>query len=951
MKKALGILVCLMLVLFCAAALADPEIDNLKDVYTIQVNEELVLDNPAWSGGEVDQSYFSLNGNSRLEAVGDGKGKTHISSDTAGVYPLQAWIHVGEKPILKWVAIVVKDSAGAEPLPELSVDDQFYSSSDEKWYYRQESYTLNALLGAETHCTFRLCSTNAFYNYFKDFPVWSIRHVSGPEYKYTEKQGSWSRYEDESGKTHEEPLGDYSLYFSPAEGTEDAVYEVTVSWHGETLTRKLTVHPIVPETWSLSCNDGGESIERNFYAGGKQSIDISVDNYSYFRNILGNDPVLTLNRISGQDIGFEVSTYKGSFGYYEFVLNCAAVPLTAGDTQYNAVCTWGDKTQTVPVTIHVVVPASGVPMGITQKEDIVLRVGETYQIRKSDYVVLPAGWEQAEGKNFTRDWTLVNYEGGTFVEAEESGDVITLTALEPGYAGFKMDMYDEQNQCYEFKDAFVITVPDENGQLPEVRDITMITDWPQAAVVGESWSPTLWWWDEVPPGTWSMAVEHNGEFIAYFDEENPVSQIVFSEKGTYTLHCYLTDGIGRTAEKAVTATVSDPSPLVASDFKVLKIRRNGKADTDIWLQVNYAGGQKLADFHYKIFAKDENGAWFMTWEEDSQNPEVHFWIGEDGDHYFEATVSDGTTESTVLSRVIYLGEGSAATLVQEDGVWKAYENGSFVEKTGLVDFDGNRFYVVNGILDANASGLIYVEDQWVLLAGGMVQKDYNGLWNDPAYGWWLVRGGMIDLGYTGLWNDPNMGWWMIRNGNVAFDYVGLYNDASVGMWLINGGQIWSDYTGLWNDPNYGWQLVGGGAVAKDYNGLWDDPVYGWWLVKNGTIDFDYSGLYNDVNVGWWLIRDGQIDFGYTGLYNDVNVGWWLISGGQIDFGYTGLWNDPNYGWWLIDHGSLATYYSGLWNDPNYGWWLVSNGTIAFDYTGDVNEFDATWHIENGQLIF
>ena len=309
----------------------------------------------------------------------------------------------------------------------------------------------------------------------------------------------------------------------------------------------------------------------------------------------------------------------------------------------------------------------------------------------------------------------------------------------------------------------------------------------------------------------------------------------------------------------------------------------------------------------------------------------------------------------------------------EDGVWRYYVNGAFTPETCICEHEGNSFYVENGLVAWNVSGLVPVGDSWYLVVGGVVQKAYSGLWNDANLGWWLVRDGAIDFSYNGLFCDPNLGWWLVQNGTIAFGYNGLFGDSDYGCWLVQGGAVNFTHTGLYCDANLGWQLLGNGTVASDYNGLWYDEALGWWLVRNGAIDFGYSGLWNDPNMGWWLVQGGQIAFDYTGLYYDQQVGWWLIGNGQIAFDYTGLWNDPNYGWWLVGGGRLANDYNGLWNDanlgwvlvqngalapeynglycdPNLGWWLIQNGTVNFGYTGLYNDPQAGWWLVGGGTI-
>ena len=295
-----------------------------------------------------------------------------------------------------------------------------------------------------------------------------------------------------------------------------------------------------------------------------------------------------------------------------------------------------------------------------------------------------------------------------------------------------------------------------------------------------------------------------------------------------------------------------------------------------------------------------------------------------------------TLEGSRLDLIAYLGDIPEEPVdsvfglnLDADGIWRYYEDGIFVRRTGIVEYNGGKYFICDGVISWETNSLILVDGRWVLIYNGMFLQDYNGLYYDVNLGWWLVRDGVVDFSYTGLWNDPTYGWWLIGGGTIAWDYTGLWNDAEVGWWLIRNGTIAFDYSGMWNDPNYGWWLIGGGRLVNDYNGLWNDANLGWILVQNGALAPEYNGLFCDPNLGWWLVQNGVVDFGYTGLYYDADVGWWLLGGGAIAWDYNGLWADPNFGVWLVQGGTINFGYTGTFNDPNFGDRYVENGQLVF----------------------
>lgn len=127
-------------------------------------------------------------------------------------------------------------------------------------------------------------------------------------------------------------------------------------------------------------------------------------------------------------------------------------------------------------------------------------------------------------------------------------------------------------------------------------------------------------------------------------------------------------------------TVANPGLLQAESLEITDYRVNGQGDHDVWLKTNYTGGQNLVTFHYQIFVRDGDG-WTMTWETDSFSDEPYFWIGEDGDHYFTAQLTDGVTTVTLNSPVINLTGESMTNIATLPDDLKIIEAGAFANDT------------------------------------------------------------------------------------------------------------------------------------------------------------------------------------------------------------------------------------------------------------------------------
>ena len=309
------------------------------------------------------------------------------------------------------------------------------------------------------------------------------------------------------------------------------------------------------------------------------------------------------------------------------------------------------------------VPPVNAAASLTGAKDITVNVNETVVFKKSDFAPYPAN-SLIGGKvpYANTDFWLYGYNyifgGNSEFNTQETDDdvIISITPTVPGYYILYAQSYyydETKNQEYIISsDPMLLTVRDEYGREPQIKDLDIRLEWPMTAVVGDSFTPDFWWWNAVEPVSWRMEVEHNGQTreLNYDDRT-----VVFEEEGEYIFRCTATDAFGRTAAASATATVSEPSPLAAESFTVDRITDHGENDYDIILNLMYSGGRHIASIHYQIFARDAYGDWNMTWEEDSKIVSPHFWIGEDGDHYFKAQITDGVTTVEIVSDIITLG--------------------------------------------------------------------------------------------------------------------------------------------------------------------------------------------------------------------------------------------------------------------------------------------------------
>lgn len=159
----------------------------------------------------------------------------------------------------------------------------------------------------------------------------------------------------------------------------------------------------------------------------------------------------------------------------------------------------------------------------------------------------------------------------------------------------------------------------------------------------------------------------------------------------------------------------------------------------------------------------------------------------------------------------------------EDGlpVCKYYVMGMFQEDfTGIVDFEGGRFFVANGIMCSDANGLNLYKDTWYFLAGGQIQDQYTGvaLYDDEFF---FIEEGVLADGMTGL-----------------VDYDGE-------TFVIVEGRIVSELNGLWHNETLwegdgDWYFIAYGRVVKEFTGIttYDGE---WFYVEDGKVILDFTG--------------------------------------------------------------------------------------------------------------
>ncbi|MBR6156569.1 MAG: BspA family leucine-rich repeat surface protein [Lachnospiraceae bacterium] len=184
-----------------------------------------------------------------------------------------------------------------------------------------------------------------------------------------------------------------------------------------------------------------------------------------------------------------------------------------------------------------------------------------------------------------------------------------------------------------------------------------------------------------------------------------------------------------------------------------------------------------------------------------------------------ATVYRDGKEVTDYTGLAMLGTAEAAP-------WVYVENGKRnATYCGFVDYDGAKFYVENGAMKTNLSG---------------VQLDPESTKESPRF--YFCSGGQVQTQHEGL-AEYDGEWFYIKNGEVQIG-MNAFVDYDGGKFLVAVGHIVGEYNGLAQDPQNTatgeWYYFAGGQAQIQYTGLaMYDGV--WFYVVNGKLAVDYTG--------------------------------------------------------------------------------------------------------------
>ncbi len=386
-----------------------------------------------------------------------------------------------------------------------------------------------------------------------------------------------------------------------------------------------------------------------------------------------------------------------------------------------------------------------------------------------------------------------------------------------------------------------------------------------------------------------------------------------------------------------------------------------------------------SDVHYSQIGHNENGITAADGMYQvlygSTTPKSVSWKDEDGNSVSSMTllVTGDTAVAVPVADPVYSAKkvtfsvsGSGISYNSQNGLVTAKSTGSYKL---LASYEGKSSELtvkvsvpkdLSSAAGSNYTGLYKYNGNWWYLKNGVIQRDYESVVKNEN-GWWYVKDGMVDFDYTGFAENSN-GWWYIENGQVTFKKNGVIKDddgkidGTASWYYVVGSQVKLNFTGLADYSNEnGWWYINDGKVTFNVTTVAKN-TNGWFYVEDSKVNFNYNGFAKNSN-GWWYIENGRVTFNKNSVIQDTGkkidgaASWWYVTGSKVQTGFTGLADYSNAnGWWYINNGKVSFSANTVAKNKN-GWWYVEGSQVKFNYNGFAKNSNGWWYIENGKVTF
>ncbi len=188
------------------------------------------------------------------------------------------------------------------------------------------------------------------------------------------------------------------------------------------------------------------------------------------------------------------------------------------------------------------------------------------------------------------------------------------------------------------------------------------------------------------------------------------------------------------------------------------------------------------------------------------------------------------------SMVVYAGSEELKQDAQ--GVYWYYNNGvKDTTKSGMVEYDGGLFVIIDGKLRTDFNGMCLVPgvEKWYFFSQGQVQKDWIGF-AEYNGAWFYLDEGELDSTKTGIY-EYDGGYFLLAEGRLINGYSGLYENTlgenKDNKWYYFANGQYQVYTGIASYDKAFFYLFNG-CLADDVNGAVEyDNAY--FNISNGMV--------------------------------------------------------------------------------------------------------------------
>lgn len=308
-------------------------------------------------------------------------------------------------------------------------------------------------------------------------------------------------------------------------------------------------------------------------------------------------------------------------------------------------------------------------------------------------------------------------------------------------------------------------------------------------------------------------------------------------------------------------------------------------------------------------------------------------------------------------------------------------NGKISRENGYVNFEGNIYKIVNGMVDTKTTAMEYAFEKWYYFRKGVVDWSYNSI----AYTnnqWWYINNGELDKTYTGMVPYADQMWY-VKLGKLDKSYIGTAKYGLNDYYVINGlgRRIVSSsattspyckyrYTNLenncciltqWQDSLKKENIVLGKYRDDILYGIGPSALENCGNFTNLVIPASVKYIDKDALKGCTSIKriygyagstaqnfaktNGLAFTAVTDGLNYIGSKWYYFKDGEVASDYTGLVYYKSV-WYYVRNGELDKYTSGLvpYNGKLY---YVSQGKLDKTYVGTTVYNGVTYNVKNG----